>query len=150
MPRDDAYILLVEDSQDDIELTRRALKKHNLVNELKVMMDGTEALAFLFKEGPYEHSEHAMPQLVMLDINLPKLSGIEVLKRLRSDERTRLLPIVMLTSSKEERDVVQSYSFGANSYVQKPVSFEAFTEAVKQLGVYWLALNESPMNHHGT
>lgn len=150
MSRDDAYILLVEDSQDDIELTRRALKKHNLANELKVMTDGTEALAFLLKEGPYEHSEHGMPQLVMLDINLPKLSGIEVLKRLRSDERTRLLPIVMLTSSKEERDVVQSYSFGANSYVQKPVSFEAFTEAVRQLGVYWLALNESPINHHGT
>lgn len=144
MLRDDVYILLVEDSQDDIDLTRRALKKHNLANDLKVVMDGTEALDFLFKEGPYENSEHSMPQLVMLDINLPKLSGIEVLKRLRSDERTRLLPVVMLTSSKEERDVVQSYSFGANSYVQKPVSFEEFTEAVKQLGIYWLALNESP------
>lgn len=144
MLRHDPYILLVEDSQDDIDLTRRALQKHDLSSDLKVVMNGIEALEFLFREGRYQQSDHALPHLVMLDINLPKLSGIEVLKRLRSDERTRLLPIVMLTSSREERDVTQCYALGANSYVQKPVSFEAFTEAVRQLGTYWLSLNESP------
>lgn len=145
MTRDSTCILLVEDNQDDIDLTLRALHKHHLVNEVVVVRDGAEALDFLFTRGKYEHRNPDMlPQLVLLDINLPKLSGLEVLKTLRADPRTRLLPVVMLTTSREDRDVIESYASGANSYVQKPVSFAEFTEAVKQLGVYWLVLNEVP------
>lgn len=145
MTRDTTFILLVEDNQDDIDLTLRALRMHNLANEVVTVRDGAEALDFLFCRGDYvERSPDKLPQLILLDINLPKLSGLEVLKQVRSSELTRLLPVVMLTTSKQDRDVLESYVSGANSYVQKPVSFTEFTEAVKQLGVYWLILNEVP------
>ena len=133
----DAIILLVEDNPDDEALTRRALQKHNLKNELVVAHDGQEALDYLFKGG-------RLPQLILLDLKLPKIDGLEVLRRLRADERTKLLPVVILTSSNEERDLVSSYSLGANSYVRKPVDFNEFTEAARQLGLYWLLLNEPP------
>lgn len=145
MTRDTTFILLVEDNQDDIDLTLRALRMHNLANEVVTVRDGAEALDFLFCRGEYaRRTPEALPQLILLDINLPKLSGLEVLKQVRSSELTRLLPVVMLTTSKQDRDVLESYVSGANSYVQKPVSFTEFTEAVKQLGVYWLILNEVP------
>lgn len=145
MKPEDAYILLVEDNRDDVDLTLRALRKHDLSSEVIVVQDGAEALDFLFREGAYADRQPAsLPQLVLLDINLPKLNGIEVLRRLRADARTHLLPVVMLTTSKQEQDIVESYSSGANSYVRKPVSFTEFTEAVKQLGVYWLVLNQAP------
>lgn len=145
MTQDSTFILLVEDNQDDIDLTMRALKKHHLANEVVVAQDGAEALDFLFARGTYKERNPALlPQLVLLDVNLPKVSGLEVLKELRSAKETKYLPVVMLTSSREERDVVESYEQGANSYIQKPVNFEEFTEAVRQLGVYWLVLNEAP------
>ena len=145
MTREGTYILLVEDNRDDVDLTLRALRQHKLVNDVVVVEDGAEALDYLFARGAYENRDpDAVPQLVLLDINLPKLSGLDVLKQLRQDPRTKLLPVVMLTTSREERDVAESYANGANSYVQKPVDFAAFTEAVKQLGVYWLMLNETP------
>ena len=145
MTAKDRYILLVEDNQDDIDLTLRALRLNNLANEVVVVKDGAEALDFLSATGAHagRNPDH-LPQLVLLDINLPKLSGLEVLKRLRASERTRILPIVMLTTSRQDRDVVESYSSGANSYVQKPVAFTEFTEAVRQLGGYWLLLNQVP------
>lgn len=145
MTKDNTFILLVEDNQDDIDLTLRALRMNHLANDVVVVRDGAEALDFLFCSGAYADRDPShSPQLVLLDINLPKLSGLEVLKRLRADPRTKLLPIVMLTTSKQDRDIVESYTSGANSYVQKPVSFNEFTEAVRQLGVYWLILNEVP------
>lgn len=144
MTRDSTYILLVEDNQDDVELTIRALKRNGLINEISVARDGAEALDFLLGRGEYAERRTALPQLILLDIRLPKLSGLEVLKELRRDERTKFLPVVMLTSSKEEQDLIDSYNNGANSYVQKPVSFDEFNEAVRQLGVYWLVLNQAP------
>jgi two-component system response regulator len=145
LSRDSTYILLVEDSQDDIDLTLRALRLSKVANEVVVVRDGAEALDFLFGRGQYENRQPGnLPQLILLDINLPKLSGLEVLKRLRQHDLTRLLPVVMLTTSRQDRDVIQSYQLGANSYVQKPVSFNEFTEAVRQLGIYWLMLNEAP------
>ena len=145
MTREGTYILLVEDNQDDIDLTLRALRQHKLISEVVVVKDGAEALDYLFARGPYKgRNPEEVPQLVLLDVNLPKLSGLDVLKQLRDDARTKLLPVVMLTTSREERDVAESYANGANSYVQKPVDFAAFTEAVRQLGVYWLMLNETP------
>lgn len=145
MTRDTTFILLVEDNQDDIDLTLRALRMHNLANEVVIVRDGAEALDFLFCRGAFaERNPEHIPQLVLLDINLPKLSGLEVLKQVRNNERTKLLPIVMLTTSKQDRDVLDSYMNGANSYVQKPVSFTEFTDAVRQLGIYWLILNEVP------
>ncbi len=138
-------ILLVEDNPDDVELTMRALKKNNIQNEVVVARDGAEALEYLFGEGKYTgRNTGVMPQIVLLDLKLPKVSGLEVLQRLRGDDRTRLLPIVILTSSKEEIDLVEGYSRGANSYIRKPVDFNQFTEAVRQLGLYWLLLNEAP------
>ena len=131
------YILLVEDNADDEVLTLRALQKHNVGNEVVVARDGAEALAHLEKAA-------SLPELVLLDLKLPKIDGLEVLKRLRAAERTRLLPIVILTSSREESDVVTGCRLGANSYVRKPVDFEHFLEAVRQLGLYWLVLNEPP------
>ncbi|HUL45386.1 MAG TPA: response regulator [Bacteroidota bacterium] len=138
-------ILLVEDNADDEELTIRALRQHNLVNEIVVAHDGAEALEYLFgsKESPGAGGRF-MPQLILLDLKLPKVDGLEVLKRIRADNRTRLLPVVILTSSKEERDLINGYSLGANSYIRKPVDFVQFTEAVKQLKLYWLVLNEQP------
>ncbi|RJP30668.1 MAG: response regulator [Actinobacteria bacterium] len=142
---EEKYILLVEDSPDDIELTLRSLKKSNIMNEVVVMKDGAEALDYLFGTGSYEGRDTGvMPELVLLDLKLPKVDGLEVLKRLRADERTRMLPVVIFTSSKEERDLVEGYNLGANSYVRKPVDFAKFAEAVSKVGIYWLLLNETP------
>jgi len=138
-------ILLVEDNPDDELLALRALKKSNVPNDVVVAHDGVEALDYLFASGPYEGRDtSAMPQLVLLDLKLPRLDGLEVLKRLRSDERTRLLPVVILTSSKERSDMLEGYGLGANSYIRKPVDFEQFMNAIEQLKRYWLILNESP------
>jgi len=138
-------ILLVEDNPDDVDLTIRALKKNNIVNEVVVARDGVEALDYLFGTGAYAGRDfREMPQVVLLDLKLPRVDGLEVLKQLRADERTKLLPVVVLTSSREERDVVNGYKLGANSYIRKPVDFDQFSEAVRQLGLYWLVLNESP------
>ena len=138
-------ILLVEDNADDEALTRRALKKNNIGNELKVVRDGAEALDYLFGTGEYEGRDLSyMPQVILLDLKLPKVDGLEVLRRLRADERTRLLPVVILTSSKEQQDLVDGYDYGANSYIRKPVDFAQFVESVRQLGLYWLVLNETP------
>ena len=142
---DGRIILLVEDNPDDIELTLRAFRKNNVTNNVIVARDGTEALDFLFGGGAYEDRDlSVMPVVIFLDLKLPKIEGLEVLRRLRADERTKLLPVVILTSSKEEQDVISGYSLGANSYVRKPVDFEQFVEAVRQLGLYWLLLNETP------
>ncbi|MCC7362334.1 MAG: response regulator [Anaerolineales bacterium] len=138
-------ILLVEDNPDDEALTRRAFRKNNILNELRVCHNGVEALDLLFGEGQYAgEAAPFKPAVILLDLNLPLLSGLEVLRRLRADERTRLLPVVILTSSKEERDLLEGYRLGANSYVRKPVDFAEFLEATRQLGLYWLMLNEPP------
>lgn len=138
-------ILLVEDNPDDEALTLRALKKNNILNEVVVARDGAEALDYLFGTGQYTGRDVGiLPLVVLLDLKLPKVDGLEVLQRLRADERTRLLPVVILTSSKEEKDIITSYMLGANSYVRKPVNFIEFVEAVRQLGLYWLVLNEPP------
>jgi len=142
---DDKMILLVEDTPDDAFLTVRALKKNKVGNRIVIVRDGIEALDFLFCSGDYANREpRDLPQLILLDIKLPKMDGLEVLRRLRADERTRLLPIVVLTSSKEEQDLIESYKNGANSYVRKPVDFNQFMEAVRELGMYWLVINETP------
>lgn len=142
-------ILLVEDNPDDVALTRRAFKKSNIANELVVVGDGQEALDFLFATGPYaDRDPEHLPEVILLDLKLPKIDGLEVLRRLRSHEHTRLLPVVILTSSKEEQDMASGYALGANSYVRKPVDFIEFTEAVKTLGLYWLVLNQAPPNQH--
>lgn len=142
---DDKIILLVEDNPDDVALTLRALKRNNLMNEVVVVRDGAEALDYLYGQGEYSARDlNVMPVVVLLDLNLPKIGGLEVLKKIRSDERTRLLPVVILTSSKEERDMISGYSLGANSYIIKPVDFNQFMEAVRQLGLYWLLWNNPP------
>lgn len=138
-------ILLVEDNPDDEELTLRALRKNNIKNEVVVLRDGAEALDYLFAEGAFAGRDTSVvPQVMLLDLKLPKVDGLGVLKRLRSDPRTKLMPVVILTSSKEDRDLMEGYSLGANSYVRKPVDFGEFMEAVRQLGLYWLVLNELP------
>lgn len=138
-------ILLVEDNPDDEALTLRALRKHNVTNEVVVMRDGAEAIDYLFGSGAYaDRDTSALPQVVLLDLKLPKVDGLEVLRRIRADDQSRVLPVVILTSSKEEEDVLAGYRLGANSYVRKPVDFVEFTEAVRQLGLYWLLLNEPP------
>ena len=138
-------ILLVEDNADDEALTMRALGKNNIKNKVVVARDGVEALDYLFGTGTYATRDTSMqPELILLDLKLPKLDGFEVLKKLRADERTRLLAVVILTSSKEQQDIVNGYGFGANSYVRKPVDFQQFVNAVLQLGLYWLVLNEKP------
>ena len=138
-------ILLVEDNLDDEALTVRALKKNNIANEVVVARDGVEALDYLFGEGAYAGRDtRATPQLILLDLKLPKLDGLGVLRRLRADPRTKLLPVVLLTSSNEEEDMFSGYDLGANSYVRKPVDFDQFKEAIRQLSMYWLILNEAP------
>lgn len=141
----DKVILLVEDNPDDEALTLRALKKSNIRNEVVIARNGVEALDYLFGTGAHANRDTSvLPQVVLLDLKLPKIDGLEVLRRLRADERTSLLPVVILTSSKEEHDLINGYMLGANSYIRKPVDFVQFTEAVRQLGLYWLLLNESP------
>jgi len=137
-------ILLVEDNPDDVALTQRAFRKNNILNEVVVAQDGVEALDYLFATGSYSGRDVSiMPAIILLDLKLPRVDGLEVLRRLRTDERTQLLPVVILTSSREEQDLINGYKLGANSYVRKPVDFNQFTEAVRQLGLYWLVLNES-------
>jgi two-component system, response regulator len=139
-------ILLVEDNPDDEALAKRALEKNRIANEVIVVRDGAEALDFLFAQGTYADRDSSLrPQLILLDLKLPKVDGIEVLRRIRSDERTRLIPVVVLTTSDEERDRIQSYTHHANSFVRKPVDFTEFTEAIRQIGSYWLVLNEPPL-----
>ena len=138
-------ILLVEDNADDEELTLRALKKNNIQNDVVIARDGVEALDYLFGTGAYAGRDTSnVPAVTLLDLKLPKVDGLEVLRKLRADERTKYLPVVILTSSKEEQDLLNGYKFGANSYIRKPVDFAQFTEAVRNLGLYWLLLNESP------
>lgn len=141
----DGTILLVEDNPDDVALTLRAFKKNHILNPIVVARDGVEALDYLFGTGAFQGRDTSMlPAIVLLDLKLPRLDGKEVLRRLRSDPRTRLLRVVVLTSSKEEHDVMQSYQLGANSYIRKPVDFDSFMSVVGQLGLYWLLLNETP------
>lgn len=142
----DVIILLVEDNPDDAALTLRALEKNDIANDMvKIAGNGVEALDYLFGTGEYAGRDTTtQPQLILLDLKMPKMDGIEVLRRLRQDDRTRLLPVVVLTSSDEKEDIVKIYNLGANSYIRKPVDFDEFTEAVRQLGVYWLRLNMVP------
>ena len=141
-------LLLVEDNPQDLELSLRALKKAKLANSIHVARDGAEALDFLFCEGPYSNRKiQDGPKVILLDLKLPKVDGLEVLKRLKSDPRTKTIPVVMLTSSNEQRDVIESYHLGVNSYIVKPVNFERFAEAVGNLGLYWLLLNQPPKPH---
>lgn len=138
-------ILLVEDNQDDEELTVRALRKNQILDDVVVARDGEEALDFLFGTGDHAGRDvNALPDLVVLDLNLPKLNGLEVLRRVRADPRTKLVPVVVLSSSKEDEDIVRSYSVGANAYVQKPVDFKEFDVAVRAVGAFWLSVNQSP------
>ena len=138
-------ILLVEDNPRDVELTLRALKKHNLANHVHVVKDGEEALEFLFANGIYEgRNVENLPRVIFLDLKLPKIDGLEVLRKVKSDERTKMVPVVVMTSSQEEQDMVESYRFGVNSYIVKPVDFEKFMKSVAELGFYWLLLNRGP------
>ena len=138
-------ILLVEDNPNDVELTLRALKKNNLTNRVHVVKDGAEALEYIFATGAYASRDiNHNPRVILLDLKLPKIDGLEVLRRIKSDERTKVIPVVVLTSSKEERDLVESYKLGANSYITKPVDFDSFVKAVAELGLYWLLLNQPP------
>lgn len=141
------YILLVEDNPDDIELTQRAFAKNRIVNDIVVLRDGAAACEYLFDESGTSGTAHergCLPQVILLDLKLPKVSGLEVLERIRADDRTALIPTVILTSSKQEEDLLEGYRLGVNSYVRKPVDFNEFVEAVRQVGLYWLMLNEAP------
>ena len=146
MNKSDAIeILLVEDNPADVELTLRALKKHNLANQVKVVNDGAQALDYLFASGAYEGKDsQPPPKVVFLDLKLPKVDGREVLRRMKADAKTRIIPVVVLTSSQEERDIAESYKLGVNSYVVKPLDFNKFVEAVAELGLYWVLLNQPP------
>ncbi len=141
----DKILLLVEDNPDDEALTVRALKRHHIANQLIVVRDGEEALDFIFARGAFaDRDASVLPQVILLDLKLPKIDGLEVLRQIRANELTRNVPVVVLTSSNEEQDIVNSYDLGANSYVRKPVDFEQFLEAARQLGMFWLVLNETP------
>jgi CheY-like chemotaxis protein len=138
-------ILLAEDNPDDVKLTLRALKKGNILNQVIVAEDGIEALDYLFGTGKYAGRDtELLPQVILLDLKMPRMDGLEVLHRIRADERTKLLPVVVLTTSSEDKDRIESYKLGANSYIRKPVDFNQFAESVRQLGLYWLVLNEAP------
>jgi CheY-like chemotaxis protein len=138
-------ILLVEDNPNDVELTLRALKKHNLTNKVYVVKDGAGALEYIFANGTYAYRKiEDHPKVILLDLKLPKVDGLEVLRQVKSDERTKVIPVVVLTSSKEEKDQVESYKLGANSYITKPVDFDKFVQSVSELGLYWLLLNQPP------
>ena len=146
MPERQIEILLVEDNKDDVELTLHALRKENLANLIHVARDGEEALDFLFCSGAHsERSFERPPRLVLLDLKLPKVDGMQVLRQMKADPRTRFIPVVILTSSREERDLIASYGLGANSYIQKPVDFQQFREIVKTVGYYWLLINQPPV-----
>lgn len=146
MTRNLVEILLVEDNPNDVELTLHTLRKHNLGNYVHVVRDGAEALEFIFCTGTYADRQiENSPKVVLLDLKLPKVDGLEVLRQIKADPRTQMIPVVVLTSSREERDIVESYQLGTNSYIVKPVDFGQFTEAVRQLGLYWVLLNEPPM-----
>jgi two-component system response regulator len=146
MNLNEVEILLVEDNETDAELTIRALKRNNLANKLVWAKDGAEALDFIFATGKYSERdiEGGLPRLILLDLRMPKVDGLEVLQTIKADERTKMIPVVVLTSSKEDRDIVESYELGVNSYVSKPVEFDEFTEAVSTLGLYWMLLNNPP------
>jgi len=137
-------LLLVEDNPDDVELALHALKKNNIANHVEVVRDGQEALDYLFYRGKYSNSTHQLPGLILLDLKLPKVDGIEILKNIKIDRKRKLIPVVVLTSSKEERDIIESYNLGVNSYIRKPVDFDQFVETVKHIGLYWLLINEAP------
>ena len=143
MRPEDIKILLIEDNPDDVELTLRAFKKHNLANHITVARDGEEALDIIFQHGK-ENAEGLRPDLILLDLKLPKVDGMEVLRQIKENSETKVIPVIILTSSKEENDLAESYRLGANSYIRKPVNFEKFTEVVMQLGLYWLLINEPP------
>lgn len=145
MTINEVEILLVEDNLNDVELTLRALKKRNLANKVHVVKDGAEALEFIFGTGAYaERDINHIPKVILLDLKLPKVDGLEVLRRVKSDERTKVIPVVILTSSKEESDLVESYKLGANSYITKPVDFDKFALTVSEMGLYWLLVNQPP------
>lgn len=149
MGESEKVVLLVEDNPDDRDLTIRALRKHDIGEHLEVAQDGAEALDYLFGQGAYAGRDAGIqPQVVLLDLKLPKVDGLEVLRRMRADPRTRLTPVVILTTSNEEQDRVRGYGFGANSYVRKPVDFNKFSDAVRELGLYWLVRNEAPPARH--
>jgi CheY-like chemotaxis protein len=149
MMEDDVEILLVEDNPNDVELTLHAFKENNLANQLHVVRDGAEALDFIFGQGTYAgRSPSTHPKVILLDLKLPKVDGLEVLRQIKADERTKTIPVVVLTSSREERDIVESYQLGVNSYIVKPVDFDGFADAVRHLGMYWLLLNHPPEPAH--
>ena len=144
--RDVVEILLVEDNVSDAELTLRAFKKHSLANQIHWVKDGAEALDFIFATGAYAQRDlNSKPKVILLDLKLPKVDGLEVLRRVRADERTKVIPVVILTSSREERDIIESYKLNVNSYIVKPVDFDKFLKTVEDLGFYWLLLNQPPM-----
>lgn len=146
MNTQEVEILLVEDNPSDAELCIRALKKHNLANKLVWVKDGAEALDFIFAQGAYTGRDtNVSPKVILLDLRLPKVDGLEVLRKVKSDERTKIIPVIVLTSSKEDRDITESYKLGVNSYISKPVNFEDFSKTVAELGLYWLLLNKPPV-----
>ena len=145
MSANEVEILLVEDNPSDVELTLRALKRRNLANKVHVVKDGAEALDFIFATGAYINRDiDNPPKVVLLDLKLPKVDGLEVLRRIKSDKRTKVIPVVVLTSSREEKDIVESYKLGVNSYIVKPVDFDKFVQAISEIGLYWLLLNQPP------
>jgi CheY-like chemotaxis protein len=141
-------ILLIEDNPDDVQLTLHALQKHHISNRIQVLEDGAEALDFLFREGAFANREQDMPKVILLDLKLPKLNGIEVLRKIKEDSRTNKIPVVALTSSREDLDIEKCYGLGVNSYIVKPVDFAQFGDAVREVGLYWLLLNQAPKVNH--